>query len=215
MTKKKLIITITSLCLVVVAAVAAVVGVIAANNVAFNSKITVTYNPSAHVQATVAANYAENGGETQTLFAPANVAYGQAQASYEIPDQAITLTDEKPYVIFEFSFKNNVVKDQTAHNMLGVTITKNDDKTGEMTISEIKTTTKLATLDKTAFTAAKASSSETALDSLAPAENAESEGQTGYYYVMVEIVPGKAGSWGTKGGATSTFVFSLNAKQAA
>lgn len=214
MTKKKLIITITSLCLVVVAAVAAVVGVIAANNVAFNSKITVTYNPSAHVQATVAANYAENGGATQTLFGPTTVEYGQATAAYTIPEKTIDLTDDKPYVIFEFSIKNDVVKADTEHNILGVAITDNDAKTGEMTITKIKTTTKLTTLDKASFNEAKASASETALDSLAPKDGA-TEGQTGYFYVMVEIVPGKAGSWGTKGGASDTFVFTLTAKKAA
>jgi len=69
MSKKKLIITITSLCLVVVAAVAAVVGVVAASTQTVNSTVSVTYaanNVKATMGVTSKLEFDADFGTTRT-----------------------------------------------------------------------------------------------------------------------------------------------------
>lgn len=205
MTKKKLIITITSLCLVVVAAVAAVIGIIAATNVAINSNLSVSYTPGAEVIATVKGEYSLNGGEAETINQN-SFAYGATTTTFAIDQGAINLTDTNKYVIFAFSFKNDATEDNTRSVVLTVKVTDNSAE-DKMTVSKIRTKTRLAQLDKATFDAAKDSTSDTALDSIGLTE-------TGYFYIMVEIQPGVKGTWGTKGGETNTFNFALSAKEA-
>lgn len=205
MTKKKLIITITSLCLVVVAAVAAIVGIIAATNVGINSKLSVSYTPGAEVIATVKGEYAINGG-TATTINQTSFAYGATTTSAAIDQAAINLTDSNTYVIFAFSFKNDATADNTNSAVLSV-VTTDNSQADKMTATVKYTKTALTALNKESF--------DGATDAGTAELNSIGIGETGYVYVMVEIQPGVKGTWGTKSGADHTFQFALTAKAAA
>ena len=204
MTKKKLIITITSLCLVVVAAVAAVVGIIAATNVGINSNLSVSYTPGANVIATVKGEYAVNGGTPATIN-QTSFEYGTTTTTAAIDQAAINLTDTNTYVIFAFSFKNDATADNTNSAVLSV-VTTDNSAADKMTATVKYTKTALATLDKAAF--------DGATDAGTAALGEINIGETGYVYVMVEIQSGVKGTWGTKSGADNTFQFALTAKAA-
>ena len=106
MSKKKYIIAITSLSLVIVALVGAVVGILAATQVNVNSKLYVTYTPVNHVMATVNASYTI-GGSTKAIGAETNFTYGSSTATGTFNKTDIKLDDTNTYVIFAFSFRNN------------------------------------------------------------------------------------------------------------
>ena len=208
MTKKKLIITITSLCLVVVAAVAAVFGIIAAQNVGFNSNLSVSYTPGAHVMATVTGKYAVNGGEEQSIT-NRTFNYNEviADGDTTLTSQAnITLNDTNKYVVIAFEFKNNAGETNTNSKKLAITMVDNSKATN-MTYTLKKTTTQITAMTKAGFEAVE--NSDTALDNIGI-------GQTGYVYALVEIIDGQAGSWGKDSTKTgSTYMFTLNASAAA
>lgn len=205
MTKKKLIITITSLCLVVVAAVAAVVGIIAATNVGINSNLSVSYTPGPEVIATVKGEYSVAGAADATLINETSFVYGDTKTTAAIDQAAVDLTDTNKYVIFAFTFKNDATTDNTKSAILTVEVTDNSEA-DKMTASVKYTKTAITAMNEDAF--GNVTHSATALDSIGV-------GETGYVYVMVKIQDGVKGSWGTKGGADHTFQFALTAKAAA
>ena len=202
---KKLIIAITSLCLVVVAAVAAVVGILAATQVNVNSKLYVTYTPTAQVIATASASYAINGGTTNAINS-ATYNYGGTTTSTALDKTNITLDDTNTYVIFMFSFKNNAVAANTNSKVLKVTVPSTPAATNMNVNTKYKkgtgTTAPLASLTKTNFNNLADATDATAIQSIGI-------GETGYMYVMVEIQPGKQGSWGDA--KNNTFAFQLTA----
>ena len=204
MTKKKLIITITSLCLVVVAAVAAVVGIIAATNVGINSNLSVSYTPGAEVIATVKGEYSV-AGAAATKINETSFAYGDTKTTAAIDQAAVNLTDTNKYVIFAFTFKNDATTDNTNSAVLVVKVTDNSEA-NKMTASVKYTKTAITAMNEEAF--GNVTHSATALDSIGV-------GETGYVYVMVKIQDGVKGTWGTKSGADNTFQFALTAKAAA
>ena len=200
---KKLIIAITSLCLVVVAAVAAVVGILAATQVNVNSKLYVTYTPTAQVIATASASYAVNGGSTTSINS-ATYNYNGAATSTALDKTNITLDDTNTYVIFMFSFKNNAVAANTNSKVLKVTVPSTPAATNMNVNTKYKkgTSAPLASLTKTNFNNLADATDATAIQSIGI-------GETGYMYVMVEIQPGKQGSWGSA--SANTFAFQLSA----
>ena len=200
---KKLIIAITSLCLVVVAAVAAVVGILAATQVNVNSKLYVTYTPTAQVIATASASYAVNGGST-TPINSATYNYNGAATSTALDKTNITLDDTNTYVIFMFSFKNNAVAANTNSKVLKVTVPSTPAATNMNVNTKYKkgTSAPLTSLTKTNFNNLADATDATAIQSIGI-------GETGYMYVMVEIQPGKQGSWGNA--SSNTFSFALSA----
>ena len=115
MSKKKLIITITSLCLVIIAAVAAVVGVVAASTQTVTSTITVNYKAT-NVKAEV--SYAKRlasttyGSDAGTVTFDATEATRTTSNSIAVP--AITLGNSaaqngwsfERYAIVRFAFHN-------------------------------------------------------------------------------------------------------------
>lgn len=207
MTKKKLIITITSLCLVVVAAVAAVVGILAAQQVSITSSLKVTYTPGPEVIATVKGEYAVNGA-TATAIGPQNFVYGGETASFAINIDEITLKDDKPYVIFAFSFQNDAVTENTNSQVLHVVVPTVPGATNLTVTPKYKkvTTTSgapLTSLTKTAFEGLTDADSSANITSIGI-------GETGYMYVMVEIQSGKQGLWE----ANTGFSFTLTASKA-
>lgn len=114
MTKKKLIITITSLCLVVVAAVAAVVGIIAATQVNVKSTLKITYTPQDTVYATVDLAYRKDGAKESTAIGSQIVLNYQTanNTSSEIPESTLELAESEKFVIYEFKFANTITATQ-------------------------------------------------------------------------------------------------------
>jgi len=136
MSKKKLIITITSLCLVVVAAVAAVVGVVAASTQTVRSTVNVTYTAN-NVKATVGvmsklqydSNYGENRGtatsiqfyatdaaRTENLQVSPAVALGQSKG---LADETVDNWAFERYVIYRYSFHNDYATDSGEGRTIG------------------------------------------------------------------------------------------------
>ncbi|MGN0798403.1 MAG: hypothetical protein ACI4L7_02445 [Christensenellales bacterium] len=200
---KKLIIAITSLCLVVVAAVAAVVGILAATQVNVNSKLYVTYTPTAQVIATASASYAINGGTTTSINS-ATYNYGGTTTSTALDKTNIALDDTNTYVIFMFTFKNNAETANTNSKVLKITVPETPSATNMNVTTKYKkaTSAPLASLTKTNFTNLADATDATAIQSIGI-------GETGYMYVMVEIQAGKQGSWGSA--SANTFAFQLSA----
>ena len=117
MSKKKLIITITSLCLVIVAAVAAVVGVVAASTQTVTSTITVNYKATnvkaevSYAKRLASTSYGTNAG---TVTFDATEATRTTSNSIAVPaitlgnsgvDQADAWSFER-YAIVRFAFHN-------------------------------------------------------------------------------------------------------------
>ena len=199
MTKKKLIITITSLCLVVVAAVAAVVGIVAATQVNITSSLTVTYTPDASVIATVAGNYQVENRDPAQLGSH-NYVYGQKQANTDTLNlgEAIDLDDTDKYVVFEFSFTNNAAEGNSNSQKLDVSVE------GLPQAQNMKVLTK--------YSAAKVALTKDGFESInSEASKATllqdiTRGNTVYMYILVERTAGIQGSW-----TASSIAFSLTA----
>jgi len=116
MSKKKLIITITSLCLVLVAAVAAVVGVVAASQQTVTSTIHVTYAAN-NVKASVAVSTKSEAENTWTARGDA-VSFNAADASQT---KTVNVSDPialggrtvgsewrfERYVVYRYAFTNS------------------------------------------------------------------------------------------------------------
>lgn len=200
MTKKKLIITITSLCLVVVAAVAAVVGIVAATQVNITSSLTVTYTPDASVIATVAGNYqVENGDPAQ--IGSHNYVYGQKQANTDTINltETIKLNDTNKYVVFEFSFTNNAEEGNSNSQKLDVTV-DGIPAAQNMKVTTMYSASKIAALTKTEFEKINSeASAATLLQDI-------TRGNTAYMYILVERTAGIQGSW-----TASSIAFTLGA----
>ncbi|MGN0798402.1 MAG: hypothetical protein ACI4L7_02440 [Christensenellales bacterium] len=201
MTKKKLIITITSLCLVVVAAVAAVVGILAATQVNITSSLKVTYTPTPQVIATVSARYSLKGDSAATPINNTVITeYTSTTSDYTLDLTNVTLDDTKTYVVFEFKFKNDAVVGNTNSKTLHVAVA------GTPTVSNMTVTTRYSAseVDLT-DTAVKGISDANTVDSVLKNIGLNSEG---YMYVLVERTEGIAGSW-----EAASFAFTLTASE--
>ena len=204
MSKKNLAIMITSLCLTVVAIVVAVVAVFAASSMTINSTLSVSYTPANTVYAEVSSFYKTETGSKTTItsqsfdYSNLNTTTGTAMDKSGIP-----LTDSNTYVVFGFSFKNtcNVAQNPAAAKLtVGVT---NNLTASNMTYAVRFTTTALTSLTYEAVSALSATDTTgTTLSKMA-------SGTTGYMYVAVKIQTGIKGSFGTKSGASQTFLFTL------
>ena len=212
MTKKKLVITITSLCLVVVAAVAAVVGILAATRMTLNTKVKVTYTPGENVIAEIGARYQKNGtGTIETLLADTSITYatpsttysiGSTGATEEIALEEVNVTTN-PYIVFEFSFKNTSNANQTRSKYLNV-VMQDNLKTDNMTAKTFYSTTQATDLTKA--TIEKLGTTST----LANIEGC-GKGGTAYVYIIVEAKVGESGSYGSL--EAETLVFTLSASE--
>ena len=199
---KKLIIAITSLCLVVVAAVAAVVGILAATQVNVNSKLYVTYTPGEHVMSTVTASYTV-GGSTTSLGS-STFSYGGTATSKSFDKTDIVLNDTNTYVIFAFSFKNNAGADNTNSQYLHVSVPTTPEGSNMTAVTKYATTA-LSTISNTTFNSlTDAGSSKLANIGI---------GSTVYMYTMVSIKSGLQGSWGNSSGNVFAFTLTTTAAQ--
>lgn len=210
MTKKKLVITITSLCLVVVAAVAAVVGILAATRMTLNTRVKVTYTPNENVIAEIGARFQKNGtGTIETLLANTSITYATPDTTYDIGStesaKSIALEEvnatTNPYIVFEFSFKNTSNTNQTQSKYLNVVMT-NNLKTNNMTAKTFYSTTQATDLTKSTIENLGTTST------LANIEGCGKNG-TAYVYIIVEAKVGESGSYGSL--EAETLVFNLSA----
>ena len=212
MTKKKLIITITSLCLVVVAAVAAVVGILAATQVNVNSKLTVSYTPQSAVYAKINAFYKKDKGTKTAIGGEQSFNYTtnmNQESTVSIDDQTVELSDDVTYVIFGFSFENTVNAAENPNAaLLDVAVTQNGKKTGAMDVYVRYTTSALTDENLTPEKVAELTDQTgTSLQNMA-------SGTTGYVYVAIARQAGKQGSYAPAQEGQSTFAFVLAAKAA-
>lgn len=212
MTKKKLIITITSLCLVVVAAVAAVVGIVAATQVNVNSKLTVSYTPQSAVYANINAFYKKEKGNKTPIGSEQSFSYNtnmNQQTTVSIDNQTVQLDDDVTYVIFGFSFENTVIVDENPNAaLLDVAVTQNGKTTGTMDVHVRYTTEALTDENLTpANVQALPDTTGTSLKNMG-------SGTTGYVYVAIARQAGKQGSYTPASDDVSTFAFVLSAKAA-
>lgn len=211
MSKKKYIIAITSLSLVIVALVGAVIGIWAATQVTVTSKLSVSYTPSTAVVAQVNAFYRKQGGNKTSIGSTLNYDYSTSMNSTKsdaISDQSLTLDDTTTWVIYGFSFKNTVnAAANPAAAILDVIVTNNSATTGSMEVVVRYTTTAIADASITPTEVGKLTDQTgTSLQNLA-------SGSTGYMYVSISRVAGAKGTFGTSGSG-STFSFKLSAKAA-
>ena len=204
MTKKKLIITITSLCLVVVAAVAAVVGILAATQVNITSSLKVTYKPDPHVIATVTAKYSVKGDADPTQIASSVITeYTTTIKDYTLDLNEIKLDDTKTYVVFEFMFQNDAVVGNQQSRQLHVAVSGGPAAT-EMTVTTRYSASPVAFTKEGVNSISASNTAQSILGNISYGET----GNVGYMYVLVERTEGIAGSW--QGGA---YAFTLTASE--
>ncbi len=200
MTKKKLIITITSLCLVVVAAVAAVVGILAATQVNITSSLKVTYTPTKQVIADVTASYSKKGDPSATQIGTTQLRYTTATSEYTYSLANITLDDTTTYVVFEFKFENKAEADNTNSKTLHVAVAGTPE-VKNMTVTTRYSTEAVALTDQAVKGIEDTNTATSVLKNIGL-------GGTGYMYVLVERVEAKAGSWNA-----ANYVFTLDATE--
>jgi hypothetical protein len=162
MSKKKLIITITSLCLVVVAAVAAVIGVVAASTQTVNANVSVVYRAT-NVKAVISVDSRwQNDATWGTTLQGGSANFYATEASTTktaiVTPNAIRLGNSassgwtyERYVIYRFEFLNNYAAETTTGNTttpaegraLNVSLTYDSSKVSQ-TNSVIAVATKLS-----------------------------------------------------------------------
>ena len=197
MSKKKYIIAITSLSLVIVALVGAVVGILAATSVSVSSKLYVTYTPVNHVMATVNTI----GGSTNAIGAETNFTYGSSTATGAFNKTDIELTDTNTYVIFAFSFRNNATASNGSESLYLHVTTPTVPTSTTMNVATKYATTALGTINNTEFNKLTDAGSRTLANI--------GSGSTVYMYTMVSIQSGKKGTWGST--SNTAFAFTLSA----
>ena len=209
MSKKKLIITITSLCLVIVAAVAAVVGVVAASTQTVTSTITVNYKATnvkaevSYAKRLASTTYSSNAG---TVTFDATEATRTTSNSIAVP--AITLGNSganqgdawsfERYAIVRFAFHNLYASGQgrTLNVATSATVTAYNTASGKnYAIAFAKGTTEPTvptTLTGLSGDAALAESWLTGNENWSATPSSASlsvaQGATSYIYVLVAMI---------------------------
>ena len=105
--KRRLIVTISSMCVAFIAVVCSVVAIFAARNQGVQTMFRVTYKAT-NVAATVSANYTV-GSETPVSLGSLKIEAGAQQTVYDelSTDKEIELSDTKDTVVFQYIFKND------------------------------------------------------------------------------------------------------------
>lgn len=190
--KKRLIITISSLCIAVVAVICSVVAIFAAANQSVQSTFKVTYKAT-NVAATVSAKYTVKNKEAVSLGSQTiNAADDQTTYSTLSTDTDIELTASNDEVVFQYTFTNN-----SSSNKIKVTLADNAQKEN-VTVSYANATTEDASLTY------GSTLSEIEIDS----------SSTVYVYIKVAIT-NTANSASYTADSTNTLIWSLEAVESA
>ena len=211
MSKKKYIIAITSLSLVIVALVGAVVGIWAATQQTVNSKLYVSYTPTKDVIATVSAEYSL-AGATASSIGSQSWTYNQATVQKQLDKTNLTLTDTNSYIIFHFTFRNDAIAADTGTGEIGNTQSKylqigeqSSPAVSNMTVSKKYVTDK----NKIAAPMTTAKFDSATDGGVALLKNIDC-GTTIHIYVRVSITTkGKPAYWGST--SNNSFAFTLTA----
>ncbi len=122
--KKRLAITITSLCVAVVAVICSIVAILAATNQTVKSTFKVTYKAT-NVAATVSASYTiKNSSAVDLGSVTINADADETTYSDIKSDTDIALSAKNKEVVFKYTFKNN-----SSSNSIKVTLADNASKT--------------------------------------------------------------------------------------
>jgi len=125
-TRRKVVLAFSSLAVVIVAALVAVVAVFAARNVTIKSGYTITYT-ALHVKATVSGTYQLQGDASATSMNPASLEFTGAEATEspanvkQFTGVTVALTETKQYVDFVYTIANGNL------NAASVTLVANPD----------------------------------------------------------------------------------------
>ena len=106
-TKKKLIVSISSLCVVVVLAIITLVAVFAAGNQRFESQVSVTYKAT-NVSATISGDYLRKDDSRYTsMGAPIEFLPTTETGTRSMGLNGLELNEVKNYAILRYTFTNN------------------------------------------------------------------------------------------------------------
>lgn len=170
-TKKKLWISVITLCVAILSAVGITVGVIAANSQGVFNSFNVVYSAT-NVSATVSASYTTKGGTTKSSEA-VSITADEATTTKTLTIDQASLSSTDNYVIYKYSFKN----DNTAGGRK-MTVGMADSSTVEGQNVTIKY---LASAED-----GKGATDITATSATGLTLDVDAQG-TGYFYVMVTI----------------------------
>ena len=199
MSKKKYIIAITSLSLVIVALVGAVVGILAATSVTVTSNLYVAYTPTKDVIGTVTASYLKKGG-SKTQIGTKSWKYRDPAGTNAMNITNLTIDDTNNYIIFEFLFKNDASSGNDQSKYMKVTET--GSPTSSLTVAKKYSNSALTTLSDTEFKNLQ-DKTNSVLKNIV-------NGTPAYIYIMVSIkTAGVPGSWGSA--TANAFTFNLEA----
>lgn len=133
--KKRLAITITALCIAIIAIICSIVAIFAAANQGVQSTFKVTYKAT-NVAATVSAKYTiKNESEVSLGSLTIDAAADKTTYSSLATDDDISLTSKNDEVVFQYTFKNN-----SSSNAIKVTLTDGADQEN-VTVQYASTTT--------------------------------------------------------------------------
>jgi hypothetical protein len=236
MSKKKLIITITSLCLVIVAAVAAVVGVVAASTQTVTSTVSVSY-VATNVKATMGVTSklqkddsfgttratsntvsfdATEASSTKTLTVSPTVTLGNSGS-----DQTSANWKFERYIIYRYSFHNDYAAGQG--RAMKVTFTYDSTKTSQSNV-RVAFATQGGSSNTVPTTATTEPSGDSAIavwnttnvpgtsyaEYSSALEITVAQAQTGYIYVLIAIQnPLADASFSTTNASAFSFVLSV------
>ena len=199
MSKKKYIIAITSLSLVIVALVGAVVGILAATSATVTSNLYVAYTPTQDVIGTVTASYLKKGGN-KTQIGTKSWAYKSAAGTNTMDATGLTIDDTNNYIIFEFLFKNDATSGNDQSKYMKVTET--GSPASSLTVAKKYSNSALTTLSDSEFNNLQ-DKTNSVLKNIV-------NGTPAYIYIMVSIkTAGVSGSWGSA--SQNAFSFKLEA----
>ncbi|MBE7076431.1 MAG: hypothetical protein E7374_00890 [Clostridiales bacterium] len=190
--KKKLIVSVCSMALVVVAAIVAVVAVWASNRQTVNTNFKVTYKAQ-DVAVKVSGNYMEKGATALTQMQTAGgvkvhdiTPTTESVDAFVIDD--IALSDKASYVVFEYIFVN-----QSDDIKITATLTSDDSKNDNVTVTYLSSATQLKLVadsqaaDQDAEAQAVADAVASISGTTASTEIAAGTNTTVYFYVKVAV----------------------------
>lgn len=195
MSKKKYIIAITSLSLVIVALVGAVVGILAATSVTVTSNLYVAYTPTKDVIGTVTASYLKKGGNKNQIGTK-SWGYRDPAGTNAMNVTNLTIDDTNNYIIFEFLFQNDATSDNKQSKYMKVTET--GSPASSLTVAKKYSNSALTTLSDTEFNNLQ-DKTNSVLKNIV-------NGTPAYIYIRVSIkTAGVPGTWGDASANAYTF----------
>lgn len=132
--KRKLIVSLASICVVAIMAVVTIAVVLANAHTSVGNGVNISYRVnSQNVAGTVSAQYTLQGDEAKAIGDTQTFTGADTDVTRSLPQQNITLTAEKNNVVFEYSFTADTSKTSTAKGYTA-TLTYTDDSTADTNV---------------------------------------------------------------------------------